>query len=325
MKLLEAITPKNLESEKEKFLNSTKYHPVFDYVWQSDSDNRPLGKRRDLIEAIVIQDVESIQLLAKKHFQIGEWQFLERAKRAVGGKAPKKIMKEKNDYVAAYGSAFKRFGLDEYGVELSGERGFNSRIQYSKRKLILSQHADLRFFDIDGKVKHDMVHIIRYENGRYNNIRRSDKYLPTEEGLASLMQDTAEGGSRSEFQHAAEYVASSIGVHGSLRDIFDYFVSIGFGRELAWQRAARHKFGFVRTETSGDILKPAMYYENSQRVAALASSSIVRLFTGKISIEDLGRHPTYRGRFSEEALCEYFDIQKGQKTTQQWVIDGLKF
>jgi hypothetical protein len=43
--------------------------------------------------------------------------------------------------------------------------------------------------------------------------------MPTEEGLASFMQDEyGEHGEALLFHHAAEYVTSSVGLGGSLRD-----------------------------------------------------------------------------------------------------------
>ena len=110
------------------------------------------------------------------------------------------------------------------------------------------------------------------------------------------------------FQHAAEYVATEIGLNGSLRDVFDYFNEIGFDKELAWQRAIRHKFGFIQTNKPGDIMKPSMYYYNRQKVGQLSDGERLRLMVGKISIEDLDMHNSYKGRFPAEKVIKFFKL-----------------
>ena len=71
------------------------------------------------------------------------------------------------------------------GLRLVDEAGFNFRPVFNKKRVLMSRYADFQFFDVAGEVRHELVHIIRYENGRYNKIKRSKSYLPTEEGLAS--------------------------------------------------------------------------------------------------------------------------------------------
>ena len=164
----------------------------------------------------------------------------------------------------------------------------------------------LQYFSIESEVKHEITHILRYENGEYNNIPRSDYYLANEEGLATYLQDLVKIDNYSLYQHSAEYIASQIGMNSSLREIFNYFISLGFEPELAWHRSSRHKFGFIDTSKPGDILKPAMYFSQSQKIAKLSQDEILKLFVGKISLKDSEKYDKYFGRFDYGILKNYF-------------------
>jgi hypothetical protein len=302
MNLVKLITPLNLAQEREKFLADDNYHPVFSYNWQK-ADNKP-----GLVAAILAQDIDAIHKYASLKFELTNWDYLPAARRLTM-QTPEPLPKESvQDFVDQFGSAFAELGLAGYSVEVVDAEGFNFRPAPRERKIYMSKHADFQFFDAAGEVRHELTHIIRYENGRYNQIKKSPHYLPTEEGLATLMQDTGKHGKTSEFQHAAEYIASSIGLKGSLRDIYDYFLSIGFNKELAWQRASRHKFGFVNTKEPGDILKPTMYFANSLKIKQISDEQKLRLFVGKIALAEISNYPEYRGLIDVSKLVEFYQL-----------------
>ena len=142
----------------------------------------------------------------------------------------------------------------------------------------------------------------------HNNIKPSLNYLPTEEGLASWCQDNTND-DNGLAQHAMEYIGTSIGLDGgSLRDIYECFRVYGASKELAWKRASRHKFGFIDTSLTGDIVKPAMYYANEIKIAKLSTEEKLRLFVGKISLNDLTDHQAFLGRWNTDQLVNYFRL-----------------
>jgi hypothetical protein len=300
MNLLRLITPTNIAQEREKFFQSSSYNPAFKYNWPSQSDDK-------FIQSILDQDRSLITTLALETFQVDLEESVNEAKSALINRSFDLPVETISEIKSAFENAFSFFGLN-YQLELVDKYGFNFRPEPKNAKVVMSKHANLQFFDAEGEVKHEMVHILRYENSKFNKIEKSETYLPTEEGLASYMQDNSINGSASRFQHAAEYMASGVGIHGSLRDIFDYFISIGFNSELAWQRAIRHKFGFTDTSKPGDIIKPAMYFYNSIKIGKLARKDLLKLFIGKISISDLTEHSDYRGKFSVEKLRKFYGI-----------------
>lgn len=307
--LLALITPTNLASEEEKFFASSTYNPTFHYIWQDQPQVHTLDNplKQALWTAIQAQDYRSITISAGKLFEVNitPSQLSTAQKFAmVKGKISRGTSEE-------FGQLLKQgldyFNLGDVQIILSDSSGFNARPDYKNNAIVISKHAHFEYFSMEGGVRHDLVHILRYRNGRANNIKRSLRYLPTEEGLASWCQDNTND-DNGLAQHTAEYVASSIGQTGSLRAIYDYLLDLGMSDKLAWKRASRHKFGFVNTASSGDIMKPAMYYANELKVAQLSTDEKLRLLVGKIALSDLPDHPTYAGLWPAEKITEYFKL-----------------
>lgn len=309
MNLLQLITPINLAEEEERFFASATYHPQFRYEWDKDLIDQWLQKApryRYLVSAIIIQDYNQITFEAERLFFV-PWtmNLLNLARREVLV-CPLPKLVSVQEIQSVYTNIIKKFNLD-YQVEIVDLNGFVGRPQPSKKRIIISSFAKPYFFTLEGSARHEFTHIFRYENGVYNGIKRSANYLPTEEGLASYTQDNWSGKvGPSKFQHAAEYAVTEVMRQGTLRDGVEYLISIGFPPKLAWQRASRHKFGFIDTTKPGDIMKPAMYFAYSQKISELSEDERIRLFVGKISIEELSHYPEYTGRWSKEEIRTFF-------------------
>lgn len=309
--ILHILTPLNLHEEELKFFSSSDYHPSFEYVWNKEHiEVTSEHKYFDLIDALKTQDHRHIVTQAQRIFQTSIDQEIVKEAEVVLTERPHSLESEpQKELYEAFNEAFQFFNLD-YKVVFSNKHGFNFRPHQSKKNLEISKYVNLQFFSVDGAVKHEMTHILRYENGAFNHVPRKKFYLPTEEGLASFMQDFhSRGENYSLFQHAAEYRASSIGLSGSLRDIVDFFISIGFTKTLAWQRAVRHKFGFVDTEKPGDIMKPAMYFYNEMKIKKLTTEEIIRLFVGKICVDDLPAIREYKGLIPAEKIVQFYSLE----------------
>lgn len=311
MSLLSIITPLNLEEEKVKFFSDSNYHPQFSYDWGKGKYDEWLENNNhyeSLMRAIFQQEGSQITSEAEKIFQTTITdEYLQRAKENIKI-APQKLTQPSNELVAhEFQKAFKQLGLVEYSLEIVFKDGFNFRPSPSNKKIYMSQSMNAEFYSVDAEIKHELAHIIRYENGKHNKIKRDGDYLPTEEGLASYCQDyTGEYGTTSLFQRSAEYVATLIGMTASLRDVFNFMIEIGFSKELAWQRATRHKYGFQNTQMQGDIMKPAMYFYQQQKIKELSSDEKYRLFMGKISSASLEKYPEYKGRVPLNVLKTFY-------------------
>lgn len=310
MNFLQIITPINLSQEREKFFNSLTYNPRLEYNWDPEKIQQYTEKnsrRKKFVDAIIEQDTDTIIRCARKQFCVEENSELLTKAQNINKTIPQ-VTNAGNieDIVEGFQKAFKFFDI-QYDVTVTDQEGFNFRPNHVEKEIVISKHVNLQFFSIDGEIKHELTHILRAENKLFNSIKRSKQWEPTEEGLACYMQDYhGENGHASLFQHAAEYVASHIGLHGSMRDIYNYLCSIGFSKTLAWQRGIRHKFGFIDTAKPGDILKPAMYFTYEQKVAQLNPEERLKLFVGKISIYDIENYSEYRGKFSREKIEEFY-------------------
>lgn len=307
MSLIKLITPVNLAEEKEKFFKSQNYNPIFKYNFENFAEyEKPIDLKERLVNAILGQNTNEITDTAKQLFQVDLVKYRHKAESVIKNTKVGTIAFSLENIKSQFNSAVGFLGLG-YKLSIVDKQGFNFRPSYKTKVLLMSKYANLEYFSVRGEIQHELTHIVRYENHKVNELKQSSDYLPTEEGLATLMQDSSKDENYSKFQHAAEYLASSIGVIGSLRDIFNYFICIGFSSELAWQRAIRHKFGFVDTTKPGDIIKPAMYFENSQDVAKLSKNQIFKLFQGRISIKDIEKVGDLQGIVSDQKIMEFFD------------------
>jgi hypothetical protein len=307
---LRILTPLNLREEGERFLASSTYHPTFTYEWdreELDDFVRIRPYMGPLVRAIEAQDADAISREAGVRFETTmDTDALAEARTRLLKFGDELHPVPVPEIAAAFQRAFDFFGID-YTIRIVDKPGFYFRPFHDKRVFLISATTELQFFTVDGALKHELTHILRYLNTIHNGIVNSPNYLPTEEGLASFMQDTyGDLGERSLFQHAAEYVATDVGLKGSLRDVYDFFREQDFSPTLAWQRAARHKFGFVDTSLPGDIMKPSMYYFHERRIAAIPEADRWKLFVGKVAERDLPGIPEYRGAVPLDKLREFY-------------------
>lgn len=312
MNIVQYLTPINLVSEQEKFFASSSYHPRFQYQW-NEAEMKAWQATTDeqkLLTALRAQAYTQAVLYAKQLFQTEiSAEVLQAAQRYLT-KPEQQAQPSLSAIEAAFTKAFQQIGLTEYRLVVSDQQGFNFRPDTRLKQLVMSSAASFDYLTLESEVLHEVAHIIRSENSYANQIPFSSGYLATEEGLACVCQDYALGTRQSSlFQHAVEYAATEIGLHGSLRDVYDFMRECGFSALLAWQRAARHKFGWIDTRRPGDLMKPAMYFFHEQQVLKLSVAERYRLFTGKIRLDELSIYPEYRGRVSLQTLRDFYPFK----------------
>jgi hypothetical protein len=315
--LLSIITPTNLEREKEKFFYSRTYNPQFTYDRNIPELKEKLSHvrkvSRDFFYVILDKQYELISERASEFFETAmDPDIMAYAHHILSKHKPTQDHTEEHlgTVIRAFQDAFSFFDID-YRLTVTKTEGFNFRPAHRKRTLLISHKAQFQYLPLDGAVLHEMVHVIRYLNGLQNKVAFRWRHLPTEEGLACYIQDyRSKHGKVSLYQHAAEYAATEVALKGSLRDVYDFFRDHGFDEEFAWGRAVRHKFGFTDTSHPGDIMKPAMYFFNEQKIKTMTHDELIRLFVGKIKLTDLSKHPTYKGVFSQEKIEQFFRLKK---------------
>ncbi len=311
MNIVVYLTPTNLAQEEEKFFSSSNYNPQLTYAWHTPEARAWLDEQTDakkLLSALRSRAYAQATWQACKYFETDIVpSVLARANKELENPITVAPTPPIEKIANAFTAGFAQLGLDEYQLEVADERGYNFRPQQHQKRLRMSKYAQLGYLSLEGEVRHELVHLIRTENGLHNGIPVSAQYLPTEEGLATYCQDWATSEYQtSSYQHAAEYAATAVMMQGSLRDGYTFLRDRGFSAKLAWQRAIRHKFGWTDTSQPGDLMKPAMYYSQQLRVGALSVSDRYRLFVGKIALDELKKYLEYSGRVPLERLQEYY-------------------
>lgn len=320
MLLLKFLTPINLEEEKRKFLASKTYQPIFKYEWQGQQiewlGRYKSGRYKDWIEAFLDQDLNKVVELGKKLFIVELTDKRIRQAREIISQTKLNKLKQPSfrKIKEEFEKVFSNLELN-WQVKLGGS-GFNFRPDHKRRILWVGNDMSLELMSLEGEIRHEVLHIIRYENGLFNQIKRSQDYLPTEEGLAAYFHDF--GGKEenySLYQHAAEYLATRVALKGSLREVVEFFLEIGFSKDLAWQRGVRHKFGFIDTRLSGDIMKPAMYFYHEMKVKEdLTDKDRLRLIMGKVDYDDLVTLGEYTGKISKESLMDFYNLENTSRS-----------
>ncbi len=306
MNLIRLLSPINYLAEQDKFFASETYHPRFDYAWDKDEVSEWIVKKpvySSLAKAVVNQNLDQIVASASSLFKVDILLPLTNTSLSLLEQKPT-VLKTAGikTIVGAFENTLKTLGLD-YTVELVDTGGFNIRPMFKSKRILINRHMDTSYFSVAGELRHELTHVIRYENGVYNKIKPSEGVLPTEEGLATYFQDY--GGSEenySIFQHAAEYAVTGVMLKGSLRKGFEFLRELGFNKQLAWTRASRHKFGFRDTQNPGDIFKPAMYFTHERVIKNLSDTERTKLLVGKIKATELDVVTGYKGRWPLEVL-----------------------
>ena len=310
MTYLNLITPINIAEEQEKIFSSQTYSPQFKYRWDAISIEKYKVTKPELAElanALVSQNKSEIEHAGKTYFDV-EYRAddLKLAKSLVHAR-PTESNGTAQDIAAMMVDKLKELGID-YGVEIVDKHGFQCRPDHNARVIRLSKYLHLQFYPTESVVNHELVHIIRAVNGKANGITPATNYLPTEEGLACLVQDKfLEAPSASAFQHALEYLASYIARDAGFREVYQFFLDHGCDEENAWLRSIRQKFGLRNTSLPGSLMKSGMYFYHEQLLRELDKSELIRLFVGKIPLAQLPKYPDYMGELSEEVIEAFLD------------------
>ncbi len=305
---LKIITPTNLAEEKERFFASRDYSPQLEYNWDDQTignflNDTPRGGQ--LAEALLSQDGNAITAAAAEFFDVRFRPEDVALAEDLVKQVPVSADGTAEEYAELMRQKLANFGID-YEVRVVDEHGFQGRPNHKKRVLKLSKYLHLQFLTLDGITNHELVHIIRAVNGEYNGIPVSEDYLPTEEGLACLVQDEfLVRPTTSAFQHALEYLAARLSRTAGFREIYDFLISHGCDAENAWLRGIRQKFGLRDTAQPGGLARSGMNFYHENLLKDLSEDELLRLFVGKISLAELGRYPKYTGEIAEDKMEEF--------------------
>lgn len=316
MSYLKLITPTNLVTERARFFASKHYEPQLEYDWSEANIANFLTKTpqgQPLVNALLSQDEKTLTRAAADFFDVkfrpADIEFAKDLTTTI----PPATNGTAKTYAALMRQKLQKLGID-YQVLIVDEHGFQGRPNHQKHILKLSKYLHLQFLTLDGITNHELVHIVRAINGDFNHIPISSDYLPTEEGLACLIQDELlTHPTASSFQHALEYLAANLSQTASFREIYNFLIAHGSDPENAWLRGIRQKFGLKDTSRPGGLVKSGMYFYHELLLCHLSQDELLRLFVGKISLAELPNYPQYIGQVPRDiVLRTLFPSSGGQ-------------
>lgn len=305
MDYLKLTTPLNIDTEKKQFFASDTYEPQFTYAWESSSLEQLDTFRPELIQlrdALLSQDVQAVTNAGARFFAVRfRAEDMQRAQELVRY-TPQESAEGVQELVTELTTHLRELDID-YRVEIVDRHGFKCRPDHQAKVVRVSAHLHLQFPSARSVARHELVHIIRAINGTYNAIPKQSGYLPTEEGLACLVQDKLlREPSGSSFQHAVEYLAANLSQQAGLRAIYTFLRNHGCSAENAWSRAIRAKFGLIDTAQPGGLLRGAMYFYHAQLLKGFTEDELLRLFVAKIPQTQLDQYPVYTGLVAPEQI-----------------------
>lgn len=306
MDYLKLITPLNIAEEKDCFFNSKTYEPQFVYGWDKaklETVARSEPHLAPLCNALFTQDPQAFAAASRNLFDVvfrpEDLALAQRFTRHT----PKLETAGVQELAEILALKLTRLGID-YRVEIVNKHGFKCRPDHRAKVIRLSSYLRLQFPSAESVANHELVHVIRAINGTHNSIPKQSGYLPTEEGLACLVQDrlfVAEDVG-SVFLHALEYLAANVSQQAGLRAVYNFLRDHGCNAENAWTRGIRCKFGLTDASRRGGLLKSAMYFYHAQLLRGLDEETLLRLFVGKIRQDQLADYPQYTGKVSAENI-----------------------
>ena len=306
---LKIITPTNLATEKERFFSIPGYSPQLEYDWDEHTlsaflENDPTGA--PLVNALLNQDGSAIIRAASAFFDVEFRETDIKLAHELISIVPPSTNGTAEEYATLMREKLAQLSID-YKVKIVDEHGFQGRPNHKKHLMKISQHLHLQFLSLDGITNHELVHIVRAINGEHNRIPKSNDYLPTEEGLACLVQDELlTRPTPSSFQHALEYLAAHLSQTAGFREIYDFLIKHGSDPENAWLRGIRQKFGLRDTSKPGGLVKSGMYFYHENLLHNLPKNDLLRLFVGKIALSELSNYPKYTGTVPAETINKMF-------------------
>ena len=189
MTLLEILTPINIKEEERKFFNSKHYNPIFKYAWQNKKNIKLGTNKIELKKAVLDQDYEKIIKQSKIAFQVKINKVnLDTAKKIIQNRPNFDIDRSKKSIESEFKKVFSVLNLD-YKIRITQDSGYLARPKQSQKLILIGNNIQNDLSSLSNFIKHEISHIIRYENSKYNLISRDKDYLGTEEGLASYVQD----------------------------------------------------------------------------------------------------------------------------------------
>jgi len=307
--------PKNLAEEKEKFINSSSYNPVFVYEKEGKNleaikkvllsleiDSTPIGmlfkkKQKELLEIIdMMQSIGTNKFTeaSKSLYGIPDEILVKNAWRLVGlHDLPDKTYISTGQAKVHLQYAMQKYGFNEWQVKQK-DMAAKACVSIKGKVLFIKKNSFYTKKFLNRLIVHEIgTHIMRHENGSQQPYKIFSlgltNYLGTEEGLAVVNEELNKCLTKATLK---TYAARVIAVHKALkctfRETFNY-IKPYVGKDNAFDITLRVKRGLGNTFFPGAFTKDHLYLKGYFHVRKFIQDGgeIRRLYYGKIGIKDL--------------------------------------
>ncbi len=320
IKLLYHLRPKNLESERKKFLKDFKNNPQFEYPKLSfdpleltvelekiETDNSPLGrifadKKREISKKITLLesiDEERFTNISIDLFGKPEKSDLDYCEKHIREIDIAHLKQEGSIYSSKeateeFEKVFDYYGLKNWKVKIK-ENMVADCVAGKNNRLFVKEDATFSSERIQSLIVHEIeTHILTAENGKmqpYEIFNRGlANYLITQEGLAMYNVEKQRHISfKQNYKAMAHVIAINAALSGSFVDSFEAVLNLGLPVEQAFRSALKAKRGFCDTSKAGAFTKDYIYFKGYGEIKEFVEDGgdIADLYIGKLNLHDL--------------------------------------
>jgi len=317
-RLVSSLTPTNLRSEREAFMNGERKNPRFEY----SVDDVELSTLHELLEGVSVPRTPVGELLEAKRVElmskvellraIGTERFttlsrqvygvpdamtLEEARAALkastqpGPEPASETRLSARAVAEAMQAALDQYNLDDWTVNLSEKTVAGVVVNPQTQRIDIAAHTSLEVSRLAPLITHEIeTHVLTAENGREQPlslfVQGFAGYLRTQEGLAAYNVSTQhpQQGRPLRFW-ARNAIAVDLAQRLSFREVFTAVHELGFNEMFAFGVAAKVKRGLVDTSLPGGWTKDYVYLAGRRDIVeyVAAGGKLQDLYVGKVS------------------------------------------
>ncbi len=313
--ILEYLNPVNDTFERKKFLeayaNGEVYNPQFKYKQLDFQPDRIMKKLNSLKteDRIYRQIIDHLKLLCTVLTHLGQNQTIELYEaptKELYQKAKRRIPTTKDDTERSFISSYEAkrifqhllelYNMDDWEIHLRKSITANAVVR-SAQKMIYIKQKEFSFREINALRAHEIeTHALRSHNGYQQpypvlGYLGLPGYLPSEEGLATLMEELTGNISNGRLRSIgirviAVYKAMSHSFYDVFKEVKERY---HFSSKNAYTITKRVKRGLCDTSLPGGFLKDHVYFLGRERVNDFVQNGgdIRLLFAGKLGVEHL--------------------------------------
>lgn len=337
--------PKNLKSEKKKFLQAIAddkfYNPSFKYEKRNFEEEKILKIKK--FKVSTKNDLYGFKKLYKEEIKgayhkilcYQNWGNFKSTKYAIKvyGKPSYYTLKKAIKYCREYKPETVKFKtltpkiagdrLKEYTMKLTGNnikvkyQSLANKVNIAPSNNLIMINPEERFTSRDVKrlkVHEIGTHYMRYYNGQKFGIRilktGTKEYIETEEGLAVYMEELRGVASKAQmYIYAGRVIATYYAPTKSFYEVFEILKKLAFRDETAFAITFRAKRNICDTSEKGGYTKDFVYFSGYEKVKKYCKKNDIKnLFIGKIKIKDIKKIRKFIKK-NKDDISTVFDLE----------------